>query len=339
VTPTELGRAAAASLLASLAGLRVIVVGDVFLDRYLVGRAERLSREGPVPVLGFRRSFTRPGGAANPARNIAALGAAADQIGVVGDDDAGRELVALLAQGGIGTDGVVVDPDRPTTVKTRIVAEGLAVPQQVARIDVQERSEVVGDAASSVVAAVARKAATADALLVSHYRSGVSSARVCDAVRSARVDADGRRVLLTADAQGDLDRFRGFDLVRVGRQDASAVLGAPLGDDDEVADLLPRMREALDAGVLVLGRGSQGMSLADEHGYAALRPANVSEVFDVTGAGDTVIAVMTLALAAGADARTAAALANLAAGAVVRRLGVAAPTAVEVLAEIDGHAR
>lgn len=334
MTPEPLSRAHAAALLDSFVGLRVVVVGDVFLDRYLVGRAERLSREGPVPVLAFERELTLPGGAANPARNIAGLGGSADQIGVVGDDDAGRELAQSLAASGIGTRGLVVDPGRPTTVKTRVVSEGLAVPQQVARIDVQARHDLDAQAGQGIVAALNELATGADAVLVSHYRSGVATDSVCDAARGAR---DETEVLLTADAQGDLARFAGFDLVRVGRQDAAAIMGSDLSDDDDIAAHLGRMRTALDVRALVLGRGSRGMSLVDRDGFASLRPANVSEVFDVTGAGDTVIAVMTLAMAAGADARTAAELANFAAGVVVRRLGVSAPTAHDILAEIDGR--
>jgi rfaE bifunctional protein kinase chain/domain len=333
VTSSGLSRSSAATLLASFAGLRVVVVGDVFLDKYLVGRAERLSREGPVPVLAFERRFTLPGGAANPARNITGLGGRADQIGVVGDDDAGRELREALDASGIGTAGLVVDPGRPTTVKTRVVAEGLAVPHQVARIDLQVRRDLGSKAGRESVEALLGLSDGADAVLVSHYRSGVATDEVCEAARNAAVR---HGVLLTADAQGDLARFEGFDLVRVGRQDAVATLGAQLSDDQAIESELQRLREALGAQILVLGRGRDGMSLVDGFGYASLRPANVSEVFDVTGAGDTVIAVMTLALAAGASARAAALLANHAAGVVVRRLGVVAPMADEILAEMDG---
>lgn len=335
MTRGAIGAEQAAELLRSFSALHVVVIGDVFLDRYVVGRAERLSREGPVPVLAFRRRFALPGGGANPAWNIARLGAGARQVGVVGADEAGGELVQALEAAGIETQGVVVDASRPTTEKTRIVAEGLSIPQQVARVDEQCREALDEATEAAVVDAVRQASGGAHAILVSHYRSGVVTDGVCDAARSVAAE---RGALLTADAQGDLERFHGFDLLRIGRRDAAESLGASLETDEAIHEALLSVRERLGARVIVLGRGSEGMSLLDDSGYAVLRPVNVSEVFDVTGAGDTVIAVMTLALAAGATGRAAAALANFAAGIVVRRLGVAAPTAEEIVAEIGARA-
>lgn len=320
----------AAEILSAARGRRVVVLGDVFLDEYLVGEAERLSREGPVPVLAFRRRFVRPGGAANPARNLAALGGQVSQVGVVGADPGADELRAALAATGIDAGGQVVDAERPTTVKTRVVAEGLAAPQQVARIDRQERRPVAGTVAANLQAAFRRAATGADAVLVSHYRSGVLSAPLAAAVR-AETAPDA---ILSVDAQGDLDWFQRFDLVRVGRQDAAASFGRHLESEPDYETAATSLRERLGAGVVLLGRGAAGTSLADQHGYVVLPPANVSEVFDVAGAGDTVIAVATLALAAGAAVREAVALANIAAGIVVRRLGVVAPSRDAILAEV-----
>lgn len=324
--------AAVAALLERCAGLRVVVVGDVFLDEYWVGRPERLSREGPVPVLAFQRRFCLPGGAANPARNMAALGAKARQVGVVGADAAAEELRRALAEAGIDAAGLVTDPSRPTTVKTRIVAEGLTAPQQVARIDRQVRADLDDAVAARLVAALAAGAAGADAILVSHYRSGVATPAVRDAARAVAAD---RGIWLTVDAQGDLDRFAGFHVVRVGRLDAANSLGRHLESEDDFAAAGRELRARLGARVVILGRGPRGMSVVDEDGHWVVRPANVSEVYDVAGAGDTVIAVVTLALAAGAGTHDAVWLANTAAGIAVRRLGVAAPTAAEILAEID----
>lgn len=330
-----LTRASAATLLARAAGRRLVVVGDVCLDEYLVGRPERLSREGPVPVLAFERRFAVPGGAANPARNLAALGAVALQVGVVGQDAAADELRAVLGDAGIDVAGLVVDPSRPTVLKTRVVAESLSVPQQVARIDRQARAPIGGAVEAAVVEAIRRGAATADGILVSHYRSGAVTPAVCDAARAA---ARERSIWLTVDAQGDLERFHGFDLVRVGRQDAAESLRRPLETEADFEAAARGLRDEIGARVVILGRGAEGMSVADDAGgYAVVHPANVSEVFDVSGAGDTVIAVVTLALAAGASVRDAVELANYAAGFVVRRLGVAAPTVEELLAEIDGR--
>jgi len=328
---------AASAILDRCIGRRVVVVGDVFLDEYLVGRPERLSREGPVPVLAFERRFCVPGGAANPTRNLAALGAVALQVGVVGADDAAGELRRALGADGIDLAGLVVAPDRPTIQKTRVVAAGLSAPQQVARIDRQDRTPISGAVETAVIAALHRLAATADAVLVSHYRSGVVTPAVCDAARAA---ARARGVWLTVDAQGDLERFHGFDLVRVGRQDAAASLRRRLETEADFEAAARGLRAETGARVVMLGRGAEGMSVADEAGgYAVVRPANVSEIFDVSGAGDTVIAVATLALAADATVHEAVALSNYAAGFVVRKLGVASPAAADVLAEIDGRAK
>jgi rfaE bifunctional protein kinase chain/domain len=321
--------ATAERLLAAMRGRRVVVVGDVCLDEYLIGTVERVSREGPVPVLAYRQRLALPGGAANPARNLAALGATVCQVAVVGADAPAAELRELLASCGIDAGGLIVDPTRPTTLKTRVVAEGLTAPQQVARIDRQDRRPITGEVETAVGAAVARAAARADALLVSHYRSGVVTPAVAAA---ARATAAGR--WLTVDAQGDVERFAGYRLVRLGRQDASTSLGRALDSEDDYRQATEELRRRLGAEVVIVGRGASGTSLADEAGYTTLAPANVSEVFDVSGAGDTVIATVTLALAAGAAVREAVALANLAAGIVVRRLGVAAPLPEEILEEL-----
>jgi rfaE bifunctional protein kinase chain/domain len=329
IAPLTIERARA--ILANMASKRVVVLGDVALDEYLVGRAERLSREAPVPVLSFSRRFLVPGGAANPARNVSSLGAKAHLVTLVGADEAAAELEALLNEAGIQAQ-LVVDPTRPTTLKTRIVAEGLSAPQQVARIDRQSRDAAGLDAERALKAALEDGCQQADAVLVSHYRSGVVTAELAAAAgRTARQ----RGLFIAVDAQGDLERFQGYDLVRVGGQDAARSLGLPLRDDRDVEAAIREITRRLGAAAVVLGRGSQGSSAALADGDVFhLQPTNASEVFDVTGAGDTVIAVLTLAMVSGADLGEAAALANAAAGHVVRRLGVAAPSAEEILAEL-----
>ena len=330
---SEGGRAAA--LLRAMADRHVLVVGDLFLDEYWVGRAERLSREGPVPVLAFSHRFCLPGGAANPAHNIVRLGSAATQIGLVGDDATGEELRRALDGRGIAGEGLVLDPTRPTTRKTRIVAEGLSAPQQVARIDRIDRAPARGAAEEALVRAIESQVSACDAVLVSHYCSGVVTPRVARAAVSA---AQASGAVLAVDAQGDLERFVGFDLVRVGRADAAEHLGVPLETEIDYHRAAADLRSRLGTGAVLLGRGAAGASVADDEGYEVVPAAQVSEVYDVAGAGDTVIAVVTLALAAGASVREAVGLAHRAAGIVVRRLGVAAPSPEEIL-ETFGEAR
>lgn len=324
----ETQRAAWAAAMAAMGERRIVVIGDVALDEYLVGHAERLSREAPVPVLALRERWRRPGGAANPAWNAAALGAEARLVAVVGDDAAADVLRGVLEAASIDITHVIVDPRRRTTVKTRVVAEGLSAPQQVARIDEQDRADVSGDIEARLVAALDAAGDGADAVLVSHYRSGV----VTPGVAAAALDAARKqRALLTVDAQGDLERFKGYDVVRIGRQDAAVNLGRRLEDEPDFRAAAEALRERLGARAVLIGRGAAGTSVLDDAGYAVVPPANVSEVFDVSGAGDTMIAWVTLAMAGGMPARDAVRLATVAAGVVVRRLGVVAPSASEVL--------
>lgn len=321
-------------LVAHLAGRRVVVIGDLILDEYLVGRATRLSREAPVPVLEYVHSFTVLGGAANPAHNIVALGGQAAVVGVVGDDDQGRRLLDDLAAAGCDVSGVVMVPGRATTVKTRIVAEGaLIFAQHLARIDRSDARPVGEEAVAALCDHCARLAAGADAILLSDYKLGVITSRVTAAARTAARACDA---CLTVDSQGRLDAFLGFDLVKCNRGEAEAFLRRSLTTDAEFTGAARRLLTRLDAGALVITRGAEGMTVATRGGEVWRLPAaNRSEVFDVTGAGDTVIAVMTLALAAGLGVEYAARLANAAAGLVVRRMGNAVVRPDELAAALQ----
>lgn len=315
-------------LIPRLANPAILVIGDLFLDEYIVGRAERLSREAPIPVLAFGRRFCVPGGGANPAHNIAALGGQAHVVGVIGDDEEGRQLTRALEQVGIATDGIVVDPGRPTTLKTRILAEGTRLfPQQVARIDRQERRPVDGEVQQQLVEHLSHLTATVDAVLVSDYKSGVITPAI---VQAARTGAHRHGKLLTVDSQGDLYNFVGFDVVRAHRRDAEASLGRSLVGEPDFENAGRQLRDELGADIIVISRGGEGMSLTTASGYHHIPATNRTDVFDVTGAGDTVIAVLTLALVAGAAPVDAACLASYAAGLVVRKLGNATPSPEEL---------
>ncbi len=323
----------AAALVGRLAGHRIVVVGDLILDEYMVGRATRLSREAPVPVLEYVRSFTVLGGAANPAHNVAALGGQASVVGVIGDDAAGQRLLDQMAAAGLDVGGVVVDPTRCTTVKTRIVAEGsLIFAQHLARIDRVDRRPVTGEVLTALQAHIKRLSEEACALLISDYGSGVVVPALVETARSA---ARARGALLTVDSQGRLSAFRGFDLVKCNRAEAEAQLGASLSADADFEWAAGRLSSEVGAKTLVITRGPDGMTVAARgRPVLHLPAANRSEVFDVTGAGDTVIAVMTLALAAGLEVETAALLANRAAGLVVRRMGNVTVSPEELVAAL-----
>lgn len=324
-------------LLPGLRERRIAVVGDVFLDEYVVGRATRLSREAPIPVLEFERRFYLPGGAANPSSNIVALGGVARQVGVVGDDEAGQQLLQQLREAGIDATGVVTDPSRPTTTKTRIVAQGsLRFPQQLARIDYLDRRPVGEDIEGALIAHLETLVPQADAVLISDYRTGV----VSEAVVAAVLDVARRHDrLATVDSQGNLHKFHTFDLVKCNHAEAQAVTGQALSTEEDFQQTSEKLLKQLEAQAVVITRGPEGMSLIGTGSlfqeYAHLPAANRSEVFDVTGAGDTVIAVLTLALAAGFDLLAAARLANYAAGLVVRKLGNATATPEELAWAIE----
>lgn len=309
-----------------------MVVGDVFLDEYIVGQATRLSREAPIPVLEFERRFHLPGGAANPSSNIVALGGTARQVGVVGDDETGQHLLHKLRETGIDATGVVTDPSRPTTTKTRIVAKGsLRFPQQLARIDHLDRRPVAEDVEGAIIAHLENLVPQADAVLISDYRTGVISEAI---VASVLGTARRHDRLATVDSQGNLHKFHAFDLVKCNHAEAQAVTGRVLSIEEDFRRAGETLLEELGAQAVVITRGPEGMSLIGTGSlfqeYTHLPAANRSEVFDVTGAGDTVIAVLTLALAAGINLLAAAHLANYAAGLVVRKLGNATATPEEL---------
>lgn len=321
--------------IARLAGQRVLVVGDMFLDEYLVGRAVRLSREAPVPVLERTHSFAVLGGACNPAHNVVALGSHALMGGVVGDDAAGTRLHEALLAARVDPAGVVVEPGRPTTVKTRLIAESaLRVPQHLARLDTIERGPLQPATESALLERLEALAPGCSAIIVSHYRSGVATPALADRVRQLGRQHD---LLTIADAQADLAQFAGFDLVKCNRAEAEAELGQPLHSEADFERALARLLPQLAVENLVITRGSQGIS-AMQRGKPVLHvPAlPVGEVYDVVGAGDTVVAVLALALAAQLSLGLAVQLANAAASLAVRKLGNAVVHPAE-LADVLAH--
>jgi D-glycero-beta-D-manno-heptose-7-phosphate kinase len=317
-------------LLDRVGGGCVLVAGDLYLDRYVFGTPSRISREAPVMVLNEERQEDQLGGGAAPALALAALGCQVAVAGVVGDDAEGVRVRELLAQAGIETSGVVVDPARPTTTKMRVVAEGFFLfPQQIVRLDRQERAAVSSAVEGALCTAI--EGTACDAVLVSDYRSGVMTPDVVGCVRGVQ---DTRGVLTTVDSQGELTKFAGLGVVKCNQAEAEAVLGHPLGDRTEREQALTALRGQLGSGELIVTRGGEGASLAMRDGYAEVPAFNRSEIFDVTGAGDTVVAVLTAGLLAGGSVIEATQLAQAAAGVVVRKWGNAQATSAEIAEEL-----
>lgn len=323
------------TLVPRLGDHRVLVLGDVILDEYLIGTPERISREAPIPVLELAERRYIPGGAANPASNIVALGSHAQQIGLVGEDIAADRLREELSGRGIDVSGLLPLPDRPTTLKTRIMAKmGLRFPQQIARVDTVSRTPITPETEEQILAHLRQSWAGCDALLISDYQSGLLTPSL---VRRLGDEAQQAGLLRTVDAQGRLEKYRGYDVVKCNADDARAVLRRDLVTHEEFEQAARELcHELALTGAMVITRGAAGATVATAVGEACLCPAPlVSDVYDTVGAGDTAIAVMTLALVAGASYREAVMLSNYASGIVVRHVGNYTPSQAELLAALN----
>jgi D-glycero-beta-D-manno-heptose-7-phosphate kinase len=311
-----------------------MVIGDVFLDEYLTGKAERLSREAPIPVLEFKGRRPLPGGAANPAMNIIAMGSDATLVSEIGADEQGRELLVLLQIAGVDAGQIIQNPLRSTSLKTRIVAEGsLRFPQQLARLDRIDRHPPDVTLEAALLARIETAAPHSGAFVISDYRSGLLTPSLAQGIMA--IAARYARPLLV-DSQGALAKYRGAHTIRCNLADTAAYLRQTLDSEAALQSACERLLAELQAQEVIIGRGEAGVSfMGVQTPYTHLPAANRSEVFDVTGAGDTSIAVLALAAAAGLELATAAALANFAAGLVVRRLGNYTPQPKELSWAID----
>jgi rfaE bifunctional protein kinase chain/domain len=320
-------------IVAGFTDRRILALGDMVADEYIIGRPGRLSREAPIPVLEWTGRYIVPGGGANLARNARTLGGEVAVAGVIGRDEPGGALRESLLAAGVGIVGLVEEQGRPTSTKTRVVGgSSQVVSQQIARIDRVVSTEINDAAKARIIDYLRRELPRFDALIISDYENGVINR---DIIAAALPLAHEHGLTITVDAHGDLHRFQGITIATPNQDEAAATLGAPLRGDDDVcrggADLVRSMRAR---GVLIT-RGSEGMTLVEADGACHHLPASqLSEVRDATGAGDTVSATVTLALTAGASLLEAAHLGNLAAGIVVRRLGAATTTRERLTDEI-----
>ena len=296
---------------------RVLVVGDIILDRYVVGEVERISPEAPLPVLNVERAELRLGGAGNVAANLRSMDAEVSLVSVVGGGSWGSELRTLLEEIGANTSGVVTDAERPTVRKTRLMS-GV---QQILRVDWEERTVVDGDIAAELKSHAADLIKDADAVVLSDYGKGVLSEALCAHVLSL---ASEQGVPVVVDPAGaDYRKYRGATLVSPNRKEAEVALGRPLEDDAAIAAGASELSEVngIEAVVITLGAGGIHFRTAD--GAEGRVATKARAVYDVTGAGDTVVAQLALHLGAGASLNDAVELANEAAGVVVGRVGAA----------------
>jgi len=325
----RLERGRAKSLLERIRGRRVAVLGDLMLDEYLFGEVSRISPEAPVPIVRVLRERAVLGGAANVAANLKAIGAEPYLVGTLQNDAAGRRMLDLLARQEIGVEGVVLDPARPTIIKTRVIGQQ----QQMLRIDREEPGEMEESAVAGLRASLERALEGAGALIVSDYAKGVVGEGIMDAVRDFCLERELPWIVDPKPAHREL--YHGATLMTPNTKELSELAGYSAKSDEEVARAGRRLAEDLGLAGLLVTRSEKGMALLAPdalHKDPWWIPTDAREVFDVSGAGDTVIAVFSAAVATGADWKDAAMLANAAAGVVVGKMGTATVTAQELLA-------
>jgi len=317
----------AAEQVARFPKCRVLVVGDIMLDEYVFGTVGRISPEAPVPVVAVTRDAKVPGGAANVALNLAGLRAGVELAGLVGSDVAGKYIARVLRGRRVGVSSVVPDPGRDTTVKTRVIAHS----QQVVRVDRETKVPPSRKAEHALRRKVLAALERVDGVVFSDYRKGTLSVEL---VREVTGAAREKGLFVAVDPkQSDFNRYRGCTLITPNMMEARAALGGrDLRSDLEVWDGGKELLRKTGASAVLITRGEEGMTLVERGRKGSFHiPALAREVFDVTGAGDTVIGTLAACLATGASVREAAMLANIAASVVVGEVGTSPITAEKLL--------
>lgn len=318
------------SIVPRFAGTRVLVVGDIVLDRFLWGSASRISPEAPVPVVNVHREEYLLGGSANVLSNIIALGGRAELCGLIGNDAMGDKVLALIAAGGeIGTG--IVRSERPTILKTRVLAQG----QQIVRIDQEETGPPPPADLERLLSFLHDNLHRFDAVMVSDYAKGMVNEVIMQVLRHAlerERHASGRALPLVVDPKpANLPHFTDATVVTPNHHEAMQMSGIRIEGEANLFAAAQSIREELSCEAVLITRGEAGMALLEGDGPMVLIPTEAREVFDVTGAGDTVAATLALGLASGATMEQAARIANCAAGVVVGKVGTATVTASELL--------
>ncbi len=304
-------------ILERISGMRALVIGDIMLDRYVWGLVSRISPEAPVPIVDVHEETSRLGGAANVANNIVSLGATCELMGVIGEDASGQDLVAKAREARIEVGGLVRAPGRPTTVKTRVIAHN----QQVVRTDLEVKEEIGGEAGKSLFDTIMKGVERCDAVVISDYGKGVITKDLLDSLIPR---ARSRKKVISVDPkETHFMNYRGVSLITPNQYEAGGAVGMRIHDDESLLDVGWKIVEKLQTDALLITRGPEGMSLFQQDGTYSHFPTVARRVYDVTGAGDTVICAFTLALSAGAGMDEAAHIANHAAGLVIRDLGTA----------------
>jgi D-beta-D-heptose 7-phosphate kinase/D-beta-D-heptose 1-phosphate adenosyltransferase len=303
-------------------------MGDLMLDEFVWGRVRRISPEAPVPVVEVERQTLALGGAGNVASNLVALGARPAPVGVVGNDTDAERMRSRFRELNVSTNGLVVDPARPTTLKTRVIAHN----QQVVRADRESRASISAEIEDGVIARFQREIETADAVVISDYNKGLLTARV---LASTLPVARERGIMVCLDPKlRNFAHYQPVTVITPNHQEAAEAAAVAIEDEKSLIEAGHRLLDSIDCRAVLITRGEEGMTLFTDGGEVTHIPTVAREVYDVTGAGDTVIATLALALASKASLVEAAMLANHAAGVVVGKVGTATVTRDELLATI-----
>jgi rfaE bifunctional protein kinase chain/domain len=302
----------------------ILVIGDLMIDQYIWGRVKRISPEAPVPVVEVTEENLLLGGAANVAHNVLSLGGRVFIAGTIGEDATGKILIDKLRENGFNTDGVVKDGKRPTTVKTRVLAHS----QQVVRFDREEKTEIQQSTLSQLLEYVRYCLPKIKGIVISDYCKGLITKKLVKTL----LKLAGKKIFIAVDPKiGHFDYYRGVDLITPNTNEASFAAGIDITDDKTLISAGNLLIKKLQCGSVTITRGDEGMTLFEKTGRVTHIPTCAQEVYDVSGAGDTVIATLTLCKAAGAPLSDAAIVANHAAGVVVGKIGTATVTQQDIL--------
>jgi D-glycero-beta-D-manno-heptose-7-phosphate kinase len=317
-------------LFAGMKGKRIAVVGDLMLDRYIWGNVNRISPEAPVPVVDMEQEQARLGGAANVAMNIKSLGGNPLLIGIIGDDNSGRQLSDLMHENKFSTDGIIIDTTRPTTVKTRVIANS----QHIVRIDRERKSDISPVIQNKLFDILRKNINTIDGIIIEDYNKGVV---VKELIGEIVTLANKQNKIITVDPKfNNFFEYKNVTVIKPNRKEAEEAMGVRLKTDDDILAAGKNLMEKLKAKNVLLTRGEHGMSLFESNGKISHMPTKALNVADVSGAGDTVISTLTMALASGATIKEAATMANFAGGIVCGYIGIV-PIQCSELKEIILH--
>ncbi len=313
---STIGERRITELFGNTAGKRIAIVGDVMLDQYFWGSVSRISPEAPVPVVEVNSETMRLGGAANVANNIAALGAEPFLIGVIGDDENGEILSSLMVEAGFPSDGLLVDSTRPTTIKTRVIAHG----QHVVRFDRENTADLNESISERLVGVLKNNIESIDGIILQDYNKGIFTKNSIAEI--TRLSNDNNTLITVDPKFNHFFEYRDVTVFKPNRRELEQAFGAKLRSNDDFYRYGFELLQRLQAQSLLITRGEQGMTLIEQNGAVHHVPTRTRSVADVSGAGDTVIATLTVMIAAGSDIREASAIANFAGGIVCEEIGI-----------------